>query len=204
MRPTPPIAAAPEWLCRRAFLRSSGLGLGAAALGTLLNRGRAVAVQDHPHVQAPHFAPRAKHVIYLHMIGAPSQLDLFDAKPDLVKQDGRPCPERLLAGKQFAFIGGEMTLSGSRVRFGRHGQSGQEMSELLPHLAGVADELAIIRSLRTEEINHAPAQMFLHSGFGRGGRPSLGAWVTYGLGSECDDLPAFVVLLSGPPGGAGT
>jgi hypothetical protein len=204
MRPTPPITASPEWLCRRAFLRSSGLGLGAAALGTLLNGGRALADPGRPQARAPHFAPRAKHVIYLHMIGAPSQLDLFDRKPDLVKQDGQPCPERLLAGKQFAFIGGEMTLSGSRFRFGRHGRSGQEISELLPHLAGVSDEIAIIRSMRTEEINHAPAQMFLHSGFGRGGRPSLGSWVTYGLGSECDDLPAYVVLLSGPPGGAGT
>jgi hypothetical protein len=138
------------------------------------------------------------------MIGAPSQLDLFDPKPDLTRNDGQPCPERLLEGKQFAFIGGEMTLGASPFRFARRGQSGQEISELLPHLATVADELAIIRSLHTEEINHAPAQMFLHSGFGRGGRPSFGSWVTYGLGSECDDLPSYVVLLSGPLGGAGT
>jgi hypothetical protein len=195
MRPPFPVEP-PERLCRRAFLRSSGLGLGAAALATLLNRGRARA--------AAHFAPRARHVIYLHMIGAPSQLDLFDPKPELARYDGRPCPERLLAGRQFAFIGGEMTLAASPFRFARHGQSGQEISELLPHLAAVADEIAIVRSLHTEEINHAPAQMFLHSGFGRGGRPGFGSWVTYGLGSECDDLPAYVVLLSGPPGGAGT
>jgi hypothetical protein len=186
----------PERLCRRAFLRSSGLGLGAAALASLLNRGGSHA--------ATHFAPRARHVIYLHMIGAPSQLDLFDPKPELTKYDGQPCPERLLEGKQFAFIGGEMTLAASPFRFARHGGSGHAISELLPHLSGVADEIAIIRSLHTEEINHAPAQMFLHSGFGRGGRPSFGSWVSYGLGSECEDLPAYVVLLSGPPGGAGT
>jgi hypothetical protein len=192
----------PEHVCRRAFLRSSGLGLGAAALGALLNQGRAHAAPST--ARPPHFVPRAQHVIYLHMIGAPSQLDLFDPKPDLARHDGRPCPERLLEGKQFAFIGGEMTLAASPYRFARRGQSGQEISELLPHLATVADEIAIVRSLHTEEINHAPAQMFLHSGFGRGGRPSFGSWVTYGLGSDCDDLPAYVVLLSGPPGGAGT
>jgi hypothetical protein len=195
MRP-PLTVEPPERLCRRAFLRSSGLGLGAAALGSLLAQGRSHA--------AAHFAPRARHVIYLHMIGAPSQLDLFDPKPDLTRHDGQPCPERLLEGKQFAFIGGEMTLAASPFRFTRRGQSGHEISELLPHLATVADEIAIIRSLHTEEINHAPAQMFLHSGFGRGGRPSFGSWVTYGLGSESDDLPAYVVLLSGPLGGAGT
>jgi hypothetical protein len=205
-------SAQPPWICRRAFLRSSGLGLGAAALATLLNRGRLAAAGPDPATASapatasrrPHFPPRAKHVIYLHMIGAPSQLDLFDFKPALASHDGQPCPERLLEGKQFAFIGGEMTLAGSQFRFKRHGQSGHEISELLPHLAGVADEIAVVRSMQTEEINHAPAQMFLHSGFGRGGRPSFGSWLTYGLGSECDDLPAYVVLLSGPPGGAGT
>jgi hypothetical protein len=203
MRSRLPIKS-PEPLCRRAFLRSSGLGLGAAALATLLNQGRTHAATATATPRAAHFAPRAKHVIYLHMIGAPSQLDLFDPKPELARYDGQPCPERLLAGKQFAFIGGEMTLAASPFRFARRGQSGHEISELLPHLATVADEIAIVRSLHTEEINHAPAQMFLHSGFGRGGRPSFGSWVTYGLGSECEDLPAYVVLLSGPLGGAGT
>jgi hypothetical protein len=152
----------------------------------------------------PHFPARAKHVIYLHMVGAPSQLDLFDDKPALVKHDGQPCPEELTRGKRFAFIGGPLTLAGSRFKFARHGQSGQTVSELLPNLAGVADELAVVRSVRTDEINHAPAQMFLHTGFGRGGRPSFGSWVTYGLGSENQDLPAYVVLVSGPTGGAGT
>lgn len=187
----------PEPICRRAFLRSSGLTLGAAALGSLVNGARAAG-------GPPHVLPRARHVIYLHMIGAPSQLDLFDFKPALLRHDGAACPEEFVRGRRFAFIGKEMTLAGSRYRFARHGRSGQEISELLPHLAGVADELAIVRSVTTEEINHAPAQMFLHTGFGRGGRPAFGSWVVYGLGSESRDLPAFVVLLSGPAGGAGT
>jgi hypothetical protein len=143
-------------------------------------------------------------VIYLHMIGAPSQLDLFDHKPALVKHDGQPCPESLLKGRRFAFLGGKMTLAGSRFRFARHGKSGQVISELLPLLARQADEIAVVRSMRTDEINHAPAQLFLHTGFGRGGRPSLGSWLAYGLGTEDQDLPAYVVLLSGPTGGAGT
>lgn len=183
---------------RRTFFQQGGLGLGSLALfGLLQGEAAGSALQ-------PHFAPRAKHVIYLHMIGAPSQLDLFDAKPELVKRDGEPCPESLLAGKRFAFIGNEKRLSGSRFKFAQHGKSGQQLSELLPNLAKVADDIAIIRTLHTEEINHAPAQIFLHTGFGRGDRPSFGSWVTYGLGSTNSDLPAYVVLLSGNAGGAGT
>jgi hypothetical protein len=143
-------------------------------------------------------------VIYLHMIGAPSQLDLFDNKPKLVERDGQTCPPDLLKGKRFAFIGGEMALSGSQYRFEKHGENGQEISELLPHLAAVANDITLLKGLHTDEINHAPAQMFLHTGFGRGGRPSFGSWVAYGLGSENQNLPAFVVMLSGPAGGAGT
>lgn len=194
-------------LGRRAFLLQSGFGLGAAALGSLLNESRAADAKktaDPLAPRRPHFAARAKHVICLHMIGAPSQLDLFDPKPVLLKHNGQTCPEELTRGKRFAFIGGKLMLAGSNFKFGRHGQSGQAISELLPRLAGVADELCIVRSLHTEEINHAPAQMFLHTGFGRGGRPSMGSWVTYGLGSVTQDLPAYVVLLSGPLGGAGT
>ncbi len=190
---------------RRHFLQRGGLNLGAVALATLLREDTcsaapAGALADRP----PMFRPRAKRVIYLHMIGAPSQLDLFDHKPELNRRDGQECPESLLKGRRFAFIGGKMNLSGSPFSFARHGQSGQEMSELLPHLATVADEIALLKTVHTEEINHAPAQMFLHTGFGRGGRPSLGSWVTYGLGSENRDLPAYVVMLSGPLGGAGT
>ena len=182
---------------RRDFFRKSGLTLGTAALGSLLERESFGAMR-------PHFAPKAKHVIYLHMIGAASQLDLFDYKPVLQQHDGQKCPDELLKGKRFAFIGGEMTLAGTEFKFQKHGQSGAELSELLPHLGTVADDICIVKSLHTNEINHAPAQMFLHTGFGRGGRPSMGAWLTYGLGSDNADLPAYVVLLSGPPGGAGS
>ena len=182
---------------RRHLFKQTGFSLGTAALGSLLAPESGAAVQ-------PHFAPKAKHVIYLHMIGAPSQLDLFDDKPVLRQHDGQKCPDHLLKGKRFAFIGGEMSLAGSEFKFAKHGRSGAEMSELLPHLGTVADDLCIVKSLHTNEINHAPAQMFLHTGFGQGGRPGMGAWVTYGLGTENADLPAYVVLLSGPPGGAGT
>ena len=152
----------------------------------------------------PHFAPRAKRVIYLHMVGPPSQLDLFDSKPALQKYDGKPCPDEFIRGKRFAFLRGHPTITASKYAFQRHGESGAEISELLPNLAKAADEIAIVRSLQTDEFNHAPAQLFLHTGFGRLGRPSMGSWVTYGLGSENQDLPGFVVLLSGgtdPTGG---
>jgi len=138
------------------------------------------------------------------MIGAPSQLDLFDPKPELVVHDNEVCPDSFLTGRRFAFLGGEMRLAGSRQKFARHGECGHSISETLPFLSKVADDLCIVHSLHTEEINHAPAQIFLHTGFGRGGRPSFGSWVTYGLGSECDDLPAYVVLQSGTAGGAGS
>ena len=194
---------------RRQFLQGSGIGLGAFALSSLLAESASArpsrAASPNPlAARPPHFAPRARHVIYLHMIGAPSQLDLFDHKPKLVEHDGQACPAELLKGKRFAFIGGEMTLAGSQYRFQQHGESGQQISELLPHLATVADDITLLKGLHTDEINHAPAQMFLHTGFGRGGRPSFGSWVVYGLGSENQDLPAFVVMLSGPAGGAGT
>ncbi|MEK6238064.1 MAG: DUF1501 domain-containing protein [Planctomycetales bacterium] len=188
---------------RRDFLNScgsgiGGIGFGGIALASLLNQELAGAPRR------PHFEAKAKHVIYLHMIGAPSQLDLFDEKPELVKRHNQPCPPEVTKGRDFAFIGKTSSLGGSPWKFSKHGESGQTMSELLPRLGEVADELAVIRSLHTEEINHAPAQMFLHSGFGRGGRPSFGSWVSYGLGSENEDLPSYVVLLSGPAGGAGT
>ncbi len=189
---------------RRTFFKRAGFSLGSMALASLL-REQTFAAPANP-LKSKHamFAPRAKRVIFLHMIGAPSQLDLFEHKPELNKLDGQDCPESLLKGRRFAFIGGKMQLAGSKFTFAKHGQSGQEMSNLLPHLAKVADDIAIVKTLHTEEINHAPAQMFLHTGFGRGGRPSFGSWVTYGLGTENEDLPAYTVLLSGPPGGAGT
>jgi hypothetical protein len=194
---------------RRTFVRTSVRGLSVlagAALTELVGNARtcAAAAAAACSERQPHRLPRAKSVIYLHMIGAPSQLDLFDEKPELVRRHNQPCPESVTRGRDFAFIGRTSALAGSPWKFGRHGESGQVISELLPELSKRADHLAVIRSLHTDEINHAPAQMMLHSGFGRGGRPSLGAWVTYGLGSENSSLPAYVVLLSGPPGGAGT
>jgi hypothetical protein len=192
---------------RRDLFRQ-GLGLSAAGLATLLARDLPAAAAPAPAnplaPHAPHFPPRAKAVIHLHMVGAPSQLDMFDPKPELVARDGENCPQEISDKLKLAFIGDEKRLSGSGFSFQRHGQAGLAMNEHLPHLAGQADNLCMIHSLHTDEINHAPAQMFLHSGFGRGGRPSLGAWTTYGLGSESEDLPAYVVLLSGPPGGAGS
>ncbi|MEO2012871.1 MAG: DUF1501 domain-containing protein [Fuerstiella sp.] len=188
---------------RRTFLNTSGVSLGGIALAQLL-QSQSNAAENPLAARQAHFAPKAKHVIYLHMVGAPSQLDLFDEKPELRKRHNQPCPPEVTKDRDFAFIGKTSTLAGSPWKFSRHGQSGQSFSELLPHLATVADELAVIRSLHNEEINHAPAQMFLHSGFGRGGRPSLGSWVTYGLGSDNANLPAYVVMVSGPKGGAGT
>lgn len=193
-----------QMISRRLFGQTSSLGLGSIALASLLNQDSASAAEESSGKTMTHHKPTAKHVIYLHMIGAPSQLDLFDEKPELGKWHGKPCPPEVTNGRDFAFIGKTSTLAASPWKFKKHGESGQTISELLPHLSTVADELAVIRSVHTEEINHAPAQMFLHSGFGRGGRPSFGSWVTYGLGSENDDLPAYVVLVSGPAGGAGT
>jgi len=191
-------------LNRRLFGQASSVGLGSIALTSLMRQATANTAINPLSEKPTHHPPRAKHVIYLHMIGAPSQLDLFDEKPELSKWNGEPCPPEVTKGRDFAFIGKTSTLAASPWKFQRCGESGQRISELLPHLGTVADELAVIRSMHTEEINHAPAQMFLHSGFGRGGRPSFGSWVTYGLGSENEDLPAYVVLLSGPAGGAGT
>jgi hypothetical protein len=203
-----PAAVARE-LTRRTFLQQSGVGLGALALGSLLVQSLGAAAPGLGAVnplaaRAAHFAPRARRVIYLHMVGAPSQLDLFDYKPALERYDGQPCPDEFIRGKRFAFLRGHPKIGASRYAFARHGRSGAEISELLPELAQVADELAIVKSVHTDEFNHAPAQLFLHTGFGRPGRPSFGSWLTYGLGSENADLPAYVVLQSGPLAGAGT
>jgi hypothetical protein len=152
----------------------------------------------------PHFAPRAKRVIYLHMSGSPSQLDLFDPKPKLVELNGKPCPESLYKKERFAFIKGVPKMLGTPHKFHRHGRSGMELSEVLPHLSEVADDIALVRSMVTDQFNHAPAQLFLYTGAQNPGRPSMGSWLTYGLGSETNDLPGFVVLVSGgkvPSGG---
>src|SRR5262245_23145340 len=192
-------------LTRRALLQGTSMGLGSLALGWLLGQDAAAAPTADPLApQQPHFAPRAKNVIFLHMVGAPSQLDLFDYKPTLQKFDGQPCPKELLEGKRFAFLRGHPSLLGTKFKFARHGQSGLEISENLPHLASIADEIAVVKTLHTEQINHGPAQLMFHTGFGRFGRPSLGSWAAYGLGSENRDLPAYVVMITGKVAGAGS
>ncbi|HJQ23839.1 MAG TPA: DUF1501 domain-containing protein [Blastocatellia bacterium] len=191
---------------RRHFFKQAGFGIGAMALASLMNDNLfAAPASDDPFApRPPHFAAKAKRVIYLFMAGAPSQLDLFDHKPKLAELNGEKIPESFVKGERFAFIKGAPRLLGSPYQFKPRGQSGAPISELLPHLSTVADELAIIRSLHTTQFNHAPAQIFMNTGHQIVGRPSMGAWLTYGLGSESRDLPGFVVLLSGvsnPDGG---
>jgi hypothetical protein len=144
----------------------------------------------------PHFAARAKRVIYLHLTGSPPHLDLFDYKPELVKHDGQDCPDAFLKGKRFAFTSGTPKLLGTRRTFSQHGQGGVWMSDAIPHLHSVADELCVIRSMTTDQFNHAPAELLVYTGSPRSGRPSIGSWVTYGLGTENQNLPGFVVLIS--------
>ena len=178
---------------RRHFLQGCQLGLASMYLGSLR-----AATSDHSlKRKQPHYAPKAKSVIYLHMAGGPSQLELFDPKPELQKYNGADCPQHLLEGKRFAFIKGVPQMLGTPYEFQRAGQSGTWVSELLPHFSKVADETAIIRSMTTEEFNHAPAQLLLQTGSARLGGASMGAWATYGLGTENQDLPGFVVLVSG-------
>jgi hypothetical protein len=186
-------------LTRRALFHGAGMGLGSLALASLLG-------DDSRGETAPraHLTPRAKSVIFLHMVGAPSQLELFDHKPTLAQYDGQPCPKHLIEGQRFAFLRGHPSLLGPRFKFAKHGECGLELSELLPHLASVADDIAVVKSLHTEQINHGPAQLMFHTGFGRFGRPSVGSWVSYGLGSENRDLPAYVVMITGKVAGAGS
>lgn len=188
-------------LRRREFLKLGGLGLGTIALQQLLSREASGAA-----LEGLHHAPRAKRVIFLHMAGAPSQFELFEPKEALQRYDGSPPPAELIAGKRFAFIDPSRSkLMASKRAFERHGESGAAVSELLPHTARIVDKLCFLRGLSTNEINHGPAKLFMNTGFGQFGRPSLGAWLQYGIGSEAEDLPGFVVLQSGnrgPRGGA--
>jgi len=182
---------------RRHFLRDCQIGLGGIALAALMD-GNAKA-QDAPNPlrpRAPHFPGKAKNVIYLHMAGSPPHLDLFDYKPELVRRNAEPCPESFLRGRRFAFTSGVPRLLGTPQRFARHGQSGQWMSEAVQHLPSIADELCFIKSMHTEQFNHAPAELLLFTGSPQFGRPSMGSWVTYGLGSESQDLPGFIALVS--------
>lgn len=186
---------------RRHFFQSAGFGLGSLALASLTRQdlfAQSVAAQ------ATHFAPKAKNIIFLFMAGAPSQLDLFDYKPALNKYDGQPVPAELIKGERFAFIKGTPKLLGSPHPFRKFGQSGAELSALVPQLSTIVDDIAIVKTLHTTQFNHAPAQIFMNTGHQIPGRPALGAWLTYGIGSENKDLPGFVVLLSGknaPDGG---
>jgi uncharacterized protein (DUF1501 family) len=193
-------------ITRRWFFEQCGVGLGAIALGQLFrSQGwSAPAAGLNPLApKAPPFAPKAKRVIFLFMAGAPSHLELFDNKPELAKWSGKPPPPELVKGYRAAFINPNATLLGPKFKFSRHGQSGTELSELLPHLSEVVDDIAVVKSMHTDAFNHAPGQIFMNTGSQQFGRPSMGAWVTYGLGSESSDLPAYVVFSSGSKGTSG-
>jgi Protein of unknown function (DUF1501) len=187
-------------LIRRAFLGQASLGLGSLALGGLLQPQLLVAAQpsgDRAAPRALHFAPKAKRVIFLCMAGGPSHLELYDEKPKLSQMHGAPMPESFTKGQPIAQLqGAKLHCLGSQVKFHKHGQSGQVICEHLPHIGSIADNICIIRSMRTEQINHDPAHTFMNTGTSISGRPSMGSWITYGLGSESNDLPGFVVLTS--------
>jgi hypothetical protein len=185
---------------RRHFFQETGAGLGAIALASMLAKDSPAAPAnkaiDPLAPKKGHFDGKAKRVIYLHMTGSPPHLDLFDYKPELVKHDGENCPDAYLKGKRFAFTSGVPKLLGTKRTFSQHGKDGVWMSDAIPHLHGVADEMCVIRSMNTDQFNHAPAELLLYTGSPRSGRPSLGSWVTYGLGSENENLPGFMVLIS--------
>ncbi len=192
---------------RRHFFGTCGVGLGAMALASLLaDEARAAARPEaiDPLVpRAPHFTPKAKRVIFLFMAGGPSQLELFDYKPKLQELDGQVVPASYTKNKRFAFIKGDAKLLGTRRKFARVGECGAELSELLPHLGAIVDDVCIVKSMVTDVFNHGPAKLFVNTGSSRFGLPSMGSWLTYGIGSESRDLPGFVVLQSGPRGPRG-
>jgi hypothetical protein len=189
-------------LPRRRFLGTCGIGLGRMALASILAEEAAQPAESLLAVKPPHFPARAKNIIYLFMEGGPSQLDLFVDKPKLKAMNGQEMPKSLLAGKKFAFMDtmGAPRIHGPQCEFGKHGQSGNVVSSRLPRLAGIADELAILNAVKTNNVNHSPAMVYAHTGAMIPGRPSLGAWLVYGLGSESRNLPAFVAMQSGPRG----
>lgn len=196
----------PTLASRRWFVQDCAVGLGALALGGLLGTGARAgegADLDPLAPKAPHFAAKAKRVIYLFMAGAPSHLELLDYKPQLAKYDGTLPPADLIKGYRAAFINPNSKLLGPKFKFEKHGKCGAEISELLPKLAGIADEIAIVRSMVTDAFNHAPGQIQMNTGSQQFGRPSFGSWTTYGLGSESSDLPGFVVFSSGKKGPSG-
>lgn len=189
---------------RREFLKHTGAGVGALGLASVLKNNLNAFSGGSPLSSVrPHFQPKAKNVIYIHLVGGPSHLELFDHKPELIKRDGQKCPDHMFKGKQLAFIREHPTLLGTRFKYSKYGQGGLELSEHLPMMGKMADHLAIVKTVRTEQFNHAPAQLFLHTGFERFGRPGIGSWVSYGLGTENRDLPGYVVLITGSVAGAG-
>ncbi len=186
---------------RRQFIGNLSTGLGALALGSMIGcdfSSSSKTSSPESLYKLPNFVPSAKRVIYLHMAGAPSQLELFDYKPQLVKYNGMDCPKELMEGKRFAFLRGIPKLMGPYVTsFKQYGESGAWVSNHMPHVAEMADDICFLKAMHTNEFNHAPAQLFMHTGSPRLGRPSIGSWVTYGLGSENENLPGFIVLASG-------
>ncbi|MHB1561168.1 MAG: DUF1501 domain-containing protein [Isosphaeraceae bacterium] len=198
--------ADPRQVSRRWFLEQCGVGLGAIALQQLLGASSSAAEAGALNPMAPkasHYAPKAKRVLFLFMAGAPSHLELFDNKPQLAKFDGTLPPPGLIKGYRAAFIRPDSKLLGPKFQFARHGNSGTELSELLPHLATVVDDIAVVKGMTTDAFNHAPGQILMSTGSQIFGRPSLGAWVTYGLGSESQDLPGFIVFSTGNKGPSG-
>ena len=183
---------------RRHFLKHCGMGLGAGALAQLLTpEAFALKAPRNPLLpRDPHYSPKAKRVIYVHLTGSPPHLDLWDYKPELVKRTDQDCPDEFVKGKMFAFTSGTPKLMGTPRTFGQYGKSGMWMSDAIPHFHEHADDLCVIKSMHTDQFNHAPAELFVHTGFPQPGRPSFGAWTTYGLGSENQDLPGYVVLIS--------
>jgi hypothetical protein len=193
-------------ITRRWFFEQCGVGLGAIALGTLFRNSGWASPAGLPNPLAPkqpHFAPKAKRVIFLFMAGAPSHLELFDYKPELAKWNGKLPPAELVKGYRAAFINPNSTLLGPKFKFAKYGKSGAELSELLPKLSEVVDDIAIVKSMYTDAFNHAPGQILMNTGSQQFGRPSMGAWATYGLGSESSDLPGYVVFSSGTKGTSG-
>ncbi len=187
-------------LTRRHFFNDCGIGLGKIGLSAAMAGGFSNLLQGAGNSITPaatHYGPKAKRIIYMFMAGAPSQLELFDHKPKLKELSGKPIPPSVIAGQRYAFIQPDAAVLAPCFPFAKHGDSGAELSDRLPHLAKVADEIAIIRSMHTSQFNHSPAQIFLNTGHSLPGRPAMGAWLSYGIGSEADDLPSFVVLKSG-------
>ena len=203
-----------QYETRRHFFERCGIGVGSMALGSLVGQGidaeqaiadPADAIRNPLAPKQPHFPAKAKSIIFLFMAGGPSQLEMWDYKPKLAELNGQPIPDSYIEGKRFAFMDSShrIDLLGPKRPFQQYGENGTWVSDLLPHTGQIVDELTLIKTCQTELFNHAPAKLFMNAGTGQFGRPCMGSWVTYGLGSECDNLPGFVVLQSGPRGPRG-